>query len=48
MKNGQEGQYLRSPDSIERSPSPFPLPSREGDLKPSPLAGEGRERGQIV
>ncbi len=31
--------------SAQRTLSPFPLPSREGDSKPSPLAGEGRERG---
>gem|GEM_PF-3622057 len=33
--------------SISYHPPPFPLPSREGDLKPSPLAGEGRERGHL-
>jgi hypothetical protein len=26
---------------------PLPLPSREGTIKPSPLAGEGRERGNF-
>ena len=30
---------------LSESTLPLPLPSREGDLKPSPLAGEGRERG---
>jgi hypothetical protein len=29
------------------TPSPIPLPSREGVRKPSPLAGEGRERGHF-
>jgi len=33
------------PESTLHPPtSPFPLPSREGDLKPSLLPGEGRNR----
>lgn len=31
--------------STHYHPPPFPLPSREGGSKPSPLAGEGRVRG---
>jgi hypothetical protein len=31
-----------------KPPSPSLLPSREEDLKLSPLAGEGREKGKIT
>jgi hypothetical protein len=46
IRAGPGKWQLRWPcDVSQLSPSPFPLPSREGIEKPSPLAGEGRMRG---
>ena len=39
--------WYRSCDFSKLSPSPFPLPSREGDLETLSPGGRGRERGSM-